>query len=179
MAKNGNNNKKPSRKKTVAEPIWADDQWVVREGKLIPTPGRPDRVKSLFSAVAEKIPFDALGSISKEMKSRRLKHDGVYIAHDSMGFARYVGRGSVFARLRARRRKHPNELKYFSFYIVANKKHEREIETLMVRLGGAHLQFNTAKKRVDVQPGSIRDYEPGTRFFERQRRPGPKKKTRT
>jgi len=91
-----------------------------------------------------------------------------------MGFARYVGRGKVFNRLRSRLNSAPLELKYFSFYIVSNKNHEREIETLMIRLGGAHLHFNEKKKRVDIQSGNIKDYEAGTRFVERQRRRGRK-----
>ena len=118
----------------------------------------------------------SLGDVQREFKTNRWKSEGVYIAHDSMGFARYVGRGKVFARLRAHRREAPLELRYFSLYIVANKNHEREIETLMIRLGGAHLHFNTKKKRVDIKPGNIRDYEAGTRFVERQRKRGRAKK---
>jgi len=150
--------------------IWEDDTWTVKTGRLVPPPGRPRKVNSLFRHVAEKIPYEALGAVQHEFKTNRWKSEGVYIAHDSMGFARYVGRGRVFARLRARYRKSSLELKYFSFYIVSNKNHEREIETLMIRLGGAHLHFNTQKKRVDIQSGNIRDYEAGTRFVERRRR---------
>jgi len=158
--------------------IWEDDTWQVSTGRLVPPPGRPRKVKSLFLHVAEKIPFEALGAVQSEFTRNRWKREGVYIAHDSMGFARYVGRGNVFARLRARRRAAPKELTYFSFYIVANKNHEREIETLMIRLGGAHLHFNSRKKRVDIQPGSLRDYEAGTRFIERRYRWGRKKRAR-
>ncbi|WP_145032533.1 hypothetical protein [Caulifigura coniformis] len=129
-------------------------------------------MKSLFRHVAEKIPFEAIDSVRKEFRSRGWDSDGVYIAHDSMGFARYVGRGQIFQRLKARKRAAPLELLYFSFYVVGNKNHEREIETIMIRLGGAHLHFNERKKRVDTTAGNIRDYEPGTRFIERQRRRG-------
>lgn len=172
--------KKPLRKqksrKQAEKTIWQDDTWVVKTGRLIPPPGRPRSAVSLFQHVAEKIPYDALAKVQRKFRDKRWESEGVYIAHDSMGFARYVGRGQVFNRLRARFREAPLELRYFSFYIVAKKNHEREIETLMIRLGGAHLHFNTRKKRVDIQPGNIRDYEAGTRFVERQRRRGPAKK---
>ena len=65
---------------------------------------------------------------------------------------------------------------YFSFYIVANKQHEREIETLLIRVGGAHLQFNERKKRVDISPGSVGDYEAGTMYVERQKKKGKRGK---
>lgn len=183
MAKKRTTRKQRSQKR-LAYRVWENDTWVVNTGRLVPPPGRPRGVKSLFVHVAEKIPYEALEEVRKEFRSNGWKREGVYIAHDSMGFARYVGRGHVFNRLRARWRAAPLELRYFSFYIVANKNHEREIETLMIRLGGAHLHFNSRKKRVDIQAGNIRDYEAGTRFVERQRRRGRKsngrrRKTRT
>ncbi|MFB3431816.1 MAG: hypothetical protein ABL309_12915 [Phycisphaerales bacterium] len=168
-------NVKQQARKQLEWRIWDDDQWVVNTGRLIPPPGRPRKVKSLFRHVAEKIPFEALNDVRREFREHGWQTQGVYIAHDSMGFARYVGRGHVFNRLRARYKAAPLELAYFSFYIVINKNHEREIETLMIRLGGAHLHFNSRKKRVDTQPGNIRDYEAGTRFVERQRRRGKAK----
>ncbi len=152
--------------------IWEDDQWVVNTGRLVQPPGRPRKTKTLFRHGAEKIPYEALNTVRKEFHDQGWETEGVNIAHDSMGFARYVGRGMVFSRLRARLRNAPLELKYFSFYIVANKSYEREIETLMIRLGGAHLHFNERKKRVDIQPGNIHDYEEGKRFIERKRRRG-------
>ncbi|MGP1308779.1 MAG: hypothetical protein ACTS27_01105 [Phycisphaerales bacterium] len=156
--------------------IWNDETWVVNTGRLVPPPGRPRKTKSIFRHVAEKIPYAALDDVRKEFNEHGWASEGVYVAHDSMGYARYVGRGSVFHRLKVRKRQAPLELAYFSFYIVANKNHEREIETLMIRLGGPHLHFNERKKRVDIAPGSIRDYEAGTRFVERQRRRGRSKK---
>lgn len=174
MAKR-NHKKQPSSKRT-AEKIWSDDHWVVHSGRLVPGPGRPPGVRSLFSHVAEKIPYEALEEVRKTFAAKRWQTEGVYIAHDSMGFARYVGRGQVFHRLKARKRAATLELVYFSFYIVANKNHEREIETLMIRLGGPHLHFNERKKRVDIRAGNVRDYEAGTRFTERQRRKGKAKR---
>jgi hypothetical protein len=61
------------------------------------------------------------------------------------------------------------ELCYFSFYTIASKKHEREIETAILRAAGPQLILNTRKVQSDVAKGDVRDYEPGTRFFERQR----------
>lgn len=63
-----------------------------------------------------------------------------------MGYARYIGRGRIFPRLRARLKSQILELKYFSFYVVEEKKHEGEIETLLIRAAGPLLQFNTQKK---------------------------------
>jgi len=62
----------------------------------------------------------------------------------------------------ARHRANVQELRYFSFYVVLEKSHEREIETLLIRSSGPQLHFNSRKKRVDIQPGDIRDYEAGT-----------------
>ena len=89
-----------------------------------------------------------------------------------MGCVRYVGRGNVINRLKTRKREYPLELKYFSFYIVADKKHEREIETLLIRAAGPLLTFNEKKKRVDIEAGNIRDYEAGTEYYERQYKKG-------
>ena len=62
--------------------------------------------------------------------------------------------------------------------MVLDKAHEREIETLLIRSAGPHLQFNTQKKRVDIAPGNVRDCEAGTEFYERQSKRGRKKKTK-
>lgn len=106
------------------------------------------------------------------MIAEGLSRSGVYIAHDSMGYARYVGRGDIFTRLKFRRRAQRAELHYFSFYVVLDKKHEREIETILIRAAGPQLHFNSRKRRVDVQPGDVRDFERGTVFFARQGRRG-------
>ncbi|HKF05814.1 MAG TPA: hypothetical protein VKB49_26075, partial [Candidatus Sulfotelmatobacter sp.] len=68
------------------------------------------------------------------------------------------------------------ELKYFSFYVVEEKKHERELETLLIHSAGPLLQFNTKKKRLTISAGSVRDYEAGTLFFERRYKKGKKPK---
>jgi hypothetical protein len=128
--------------------------------------------------VAEKIPYSALDAVRKDLKARAIGLTGVYVAHDSMGVARYIGRGSIFGRLRRRRRAQSLELHYFSFFVVAEKTHEREIETLLIRAAGPQLHFNTRKKRVDIQPGSVRDFEAGTLFYERRYRRGKRPKRR-
>jgi hypothetical protein len=76
---------------------------------------------------------------------------------------------------------HKLELKYFSFYIVENRGHEREIETLLIHSAGPLLQFNTNKKRLTISPGNIRDYEAGTPFFDRHYKKGkrPHRKRRS
>lgn len=151
--------------------MWDDNtQWKVEDGELRRRPGHPGKIEPLFQVVAEKLPWDSLASVAKDLKDHGVRAEGVYLAHDSMGYARYAGRGRIFARLRAHRRAHPDELVYYSFYIVKDKVHEREIETLVIRAAGPQLQFNTNKKRVDIRPGSIRDYEAGTWFYARRRR---------
>jgi len=92
-----------------------------------------------------------------------------------MGTPRYIGRGNIASRLRSRHEHNPNELLYFSFYVVKDKVHEREVETLLIRASGPSLHFNQRKKRVDIKPGNVRDYEAGTLFYERQQRKGKKK----
>ncbi len=172
--------KKPSQR-VICEEIWSDEQWRVLDGELKRNPGHPGGTKSLFKVVAEKIPFDALDAVRKNMREYGLPMEGVYLAHDSMGCVRYAGRGHIFNRLNTRRKRQPLELAYFSFYVVEDKKHEREIETLVIRAASPLLHFNERKKRVDITAGSIGDYEPGTMFYIRRytwgTRPKRKKKT--
>lgn len=162
--------KKFSRKSSIKR-VWHDTQWTVGKGRLIPGPGRPKKQGHLFTVVGEKIPIESLNSVEKSLKERKLSREGVYIAHDSMGYARYVGRGRIFSRLRSRARQNKLEIKYYSFYVVA-KAHEREIETLLIRAAAPMLFFNERKKRLNLSPGNIRDYEPDTEFYERQYKKG-------
>jgi hypothetical protein len=74
--------------------------------------------KRLFLVVGEKIPFEAINAVSKYLKDNKIHRNGVYIAHDSMGYARYIGRGGIFNRLTSCRDSHRLEVKYFSFYVV-------------------------------------------------------------
>ena len=166
-----NQKKQPVRKQNEYI-IWDDDDWRVVTGRLVPPPGRPRKGKSLFEHVAEKIPFDALSAVHNEFKEQGWRKEGIYIAHDSMGVPRYAGRGQVFYRLAHRYRAHRHELKYFSFYMVTSKKHEREIETLIIKICGPFLAFNDRKKREGIAIGSVYDFEAGTRFVERRKKRG-------
>lgn len=112
-----------------------------------------------------------------DLAARGVARNGIYIAHDSMGVPRYIGRGSILNRLKNRKKAQPLELIYFSFYVVSEKSHEREIETLLIRAASTQLHFNTRKKRVDIEAGVNKDYEAGTVFFERQRPRGRKRGT--
>lgn len=154
--------------------------WTVQYGVLKRGRGNPGKTEHLFKVVGEKLPFEALFEVKKHVKEQLgLKPYGVYVAHDSMGCPRYVGRGNVFGRLDARRKAQVQELRYFSFYLVSEKKHEREIETLLIRAAGFLLEFNSRKKRVGISHGNVRDFEAGTIFYERHYKKGRKAKRRT
>ena len=168
---------KPPARKVVVEEIFADgNRWTIQYGELKRGQGRPVRTEHLFKVVGEKIPFSALSKVKKHLKESGHSSQGVYIAHDSMGCPRYVGRGNIFTRLESRKKAQPLELEYFSFYVVSEKKHEREVESLLIRAAGFLLEFNDRKKRVGIAPGNIRDYEAGTYFYERQRKKGATKR---
>jgi hypothetical protein len=66
------------------------------------------------------------------------------------------------------------ELRYFSFYVIAKKSHQREIETVILRAAGPQMTLNTRKIAPGLHPGNISDYEPGTNFVERQHPRGRK-----
>jgi hypothetical protein len=174
MAKRKSTPKKSSRKSTYYS-VWKQDGWNVVTGKLIPGPGRPVKDKPIFSVVAEKIPFGAMKRVKKDMQDHNYPTNGVYFAHDSMGVARYGGRGQIFTRLEAHKRKYPRQLVYFSFYIIQAKNHEREIETAILRAAGPQMVLNIRKVQAGIERGDVRDYEPGTEFFERQSIRGKKK----
>ncbi len=155
--------KKGYSRKQTGERVWSDQTWSVYAGELTRGRGHPHLLRQLFSVVAEKIPFGAIDSVARDLATLDVSPYGVYVAHDSMGYARYIGRGDVFSRLKAKKKAQELELQYFSFYIVADKTHEREIETLLIRAGGPQLHFNSRKKRVDIKPAtfSISSPEPG------------------
>lgn len=161
-------------RKQMDPKIWSNSDWVVAPGRLIPGRGRPPKTSHLFEFVAEKIPFESLQDVKKHMLKLTEHPNGVYLAHDSMGVARYGGRGDIFTRLASHRKKYSKELRYFSFYVIANKAHEREIETVILRAAGSQMTLNTRKIAAGLHPGNISDYEPGTNFFERQRPRGRK-----
>lgn len=159
--------------KTVRACVYKDGElWTVQFGELKRHQGNPGKTEHLFRVIGEKLPYAALSTVRKHVQGQGFGTDGVYVAHDSMGFPRYIGRGAIFERLKARKKAQVLELMYFSFYVVSEKKHEREIETLLIRAAGPLLQFNTRKKRVSIMPGNLRDYEAGTFFYERQYKKG-------
>ena len=170
------NNRKARLTKVTEDVVYSDRRyWKVASGSLKRGQGHPGRTEHLFRVVGEKLPFIALPSVRNHLKASGLSTQGVYIAHDSMGCPRYIGRGNIFGRLSARQHAHPYELVYFSFYVVSEKKHEREIETLLIRAAGFLLEFNDRKKRVGIAHGNVRDFEGGTLFYERQKKKGKQK----
>jgi len=150
--------------------------WTLQYGELKRGRGRPSKEQHLFNVAAEKLPYDALPKVKAHLRSQGHTFQGVYVAFDSIGCPRYIGRGNNFGRLESRKKAQPLELQYFSFYVVSQKQHEREVETLLIRAGSFLLEFNDKKRRTGLSAGSIRDYEPGMYFYERQRRKGKKSK---
>lgn len=175
MSPKGRRKKKAGSTKSVTGPIWSGHGWTVVKGELKRRPGRPAKITPLFEFVAEKLPFASLEETKKRLQLEGIAATGVYIAHDSMGTPRYIGRGAIFKRLKAHFKSHTRELAYFSFFVVKEKAHEREVETLLIRAAGDSLQFNSRKKRIGIDPGDVHDFEPGTRFFERQLKRGKKR----
>ena len=167
--------KKPSSKKTDGK-LSGNNEWTIIKGKLTKPPGRPSKVASLFKSVGEKVPFEFLNAVKKHLNDTGIGTTGVYIAHDSMGCPRYIGRGNIFNRLTSRKKAHILELSYFSFFVVKDKIHEREVETIMIRAAGQLLSFNTRKVRDNILSGDVRDFEAGTQYIERQYKKGKKTK---
>lgn len=169
--------KKPSLKKPERQ-IRSQAPWSIVGGRLTRPRGRPAKTQSIFKAVGEKIPFPFLSDVRLYLKKQGIAASGVYIAHDSMGYPRYIGRGDIFGRLDKRKKAQALELAYFSFFVVKDKTHEREIETIMIRAAGPLLDFNNRKVRTDISAGDVRDFEPGTAYIERQYRRGRQAKSR-
>jgi hypothetical protein len=166
--------KERSTKKVLKRNLANVPSWTICYGELKRGQGRPPKSEHLFRVVGEKIPYSALPAVKKHLKESGHTFQGVYVAHDSMGCPRYIGRGNIFNRLEARKKAQKLELEYFSFYVMSEKKHEREVETLLIRAAGFLLQFNDRKKRVGIAPGNVHDYEAGTFFYERQYKKGRK-----
>jgi hypothetical protein len=176
-------NRGPSTRVVHAKKIFENSRWTVCFGELRKPAkvgrakvGRPpkDEPVPLFKLIGEKLPYASLKEVRAHVRAQLdgKAANGVYVAHDSMGCPRYIGRGKIFQRLEARQRAQVLELEYFSFYVVEKKWHEREVETLLIRCAGFLLEFNEKKKRVGIAPGNVRDYEPGTLFYERHYRRG-------
>jgi hypothetical protein len=155
------------------KPVYSSAEWSVTAGELKHT-SQSRKTDHLFKYVAEKLPWDSLDQVLAYLRARNVNRQGVYLAHDSFGVARYGGRGRIFQRLRQHKKKYPRELVYFSFYIIENKTHEREIENVILRAAGPQLVLNQRKVRDGIDPGSNLDYEPGTKFFRRRYARGSK-----
>ena len=169
---------KKASKKRVYDRIWSNEEWHVVEGELQRPQGRPEKIQPLFKYVGEKLPIGSLREVRKVIKAKSGDPEGIYMAHDSMGVARYGGRGKIFDRLYSHQRKYPKELVYFSFYVIKSKNHERELETVVLRAAGPQMILNTKKVRSSIDAGNISDYEPGTLFFSRQFPKGKRKRKR-
>ncbi len=167
---------RPRRKVVEDKTFWNENGWVVVRGRLKRGQGHPGKVDRLFEFVADKLPYESLHSVGSWMEKNAPNTNGVYLAHDSMGTARYGGRGQIFNRLKAHKKIYPRELVYYSFYIIRSKNHEREIETVILRSAGPQLILNQRKVRDDIDRGNVRDFEAGTEFFERQRKKGSGKR---
>jgi len=115
--------KKARAKKTLQTTVYeGDGLWKVRFGVLKRRQGNPGKTEHLFRVVGEKLPFESLEDVRRHLLKEELGINGVYVAHDSMGFPRYIGRGAIFSRLKARKAAQKLELIYFSFYVVSEKK---------------------------------------------------------
>jgi len=147
--------------------------WRVLSGQVTGQTAPGER--SLFTCVAEKLPWESLPQVNAHLKAQNIKREGVYLAHDSFGVARYGGRGRIFSRLRSHKRKYRRELVYYSFYIIADKIHERELENVILRAAGPQLVLNLRKVRDGIEPGAVRDYEPGTHYYRRKSSRGGEK----
>jgi len=171
--------KQSSQKILLNQKVYVGSKWKVVSGYLKPPPGPP--AHTLFKSFGEKIPFESLAKVKIAVKSqlgmyKKSVVNGIYIAQDSMTYPRYIGRGNIFSRLKARYKAQPDELKYFSFYVILSDYHEREIESLLIHLLGPLLTFNQRKKREDIEAPKVKDFESGTHFIERQKKRGRKQK---
>ena len=165
--------KQTSRKRTLKKPVWeGTDLWTVHHGELLQA---STSAPSVFKVIGEKLPWDCLSQINQHLRGLGSRRIGVYVAHDALGYPRYVGRGLIFHRLRSHKKAHPTELAYFSFYIIEGKHHQRDIETLLIRTAGPLLDFNDRKKRELIEVGRLRDYPGPSLFYERHAKKGKPK----
>ena len=97
--------KKARLTKQIGEEVFSDGtQWTVHHGKLKRGKGHPGKNQHSFQVLGEKLPYSALAKVKKHVLSLGHKPKGVYVAHDSMGCPRYIGRGNVFQRLESRKK---------------------------------------------------------------------------
>ena len=100
--------------KTITDRVPGDHGcWTIHYGELKRGRGRPQKTEHLFKVIGEKLPYEALPAVKKDLQDRGHTFQGVYVAHDSMGCPRYIGRGNIFARLEARKKSQQLELDTF------------------------------------------------------------------
>jgi hypothetical protein len=170
--------KKPRKKKSAkrkVDSVCKKGSVEIVRGRLVAGPGRPAGKPRLLKVVAEKLPWECFSEVRKNVEELFSPAEGIYLAHDVQGVARYCGRGDIFARLCTHRKKHGLKLLYFSFYIVEEKNHERELETAIIRAAGPLLLLNDRKVALGTDTGDLTDYEPGTEYIERQLRRGKRR----
>jgi hypothetical protein len=143
--------------------------WTIKFGRIDFSARSQRPQEPFFAVIGEKLPFGAINQVKKHLRQRtKTRPIGVYVAHDSMGWPRYIGQGNIFSRLKARHALNRRELYYFSFYLLNDRHREKEIETMLIRVAGPLLHYNVQKKRLDASPGSVRNYAVGTQFYERK-----------
>ena len=87
---------KASATKTIeVQRVYRNEQWTVHYGTPKPGRGRPELTARLFSVLGEKLPYECLNAVKNQLRKSGLTRQGVYVAHDSMGCARYIGGGAT------------------------------------------------------------------------------------
>lgn len=143
-------------KKRIEGEIWSGGGWSVRKGRVVRGARGKVAQTKLFKIIGEKIPLLALVDVERFVeKECGRKPKGIYLVHDSMGCPRYIGRGKIFDRLHAHNREFSRELVYSSFYVVEDKVHEREIETLLLRAASYLTALNKRKIRASIENSEI------------------------
>ena len=91
---------KNSSTKQANSKVCENDHWTIVMGELKRSRGRPNNTQPIFKMIGEKIPFVFLNQVENKRSEAKRSTNGIYIAHDSMGYPRYIGRGKIFARWR-------------------------------------------------------------------------------
>jgi len=148
--------------------VWDEGARCIRAGKLRSLQGRPRKVSPLVSVVGEHLPFASILDVQRHLCERTRKCWqqllGVYMIHDKKGVVRYAGKGMIFGRLRSHKKKYGDKVTRFSFYLIPDRRHRDEIETLMLR--GLHLTENKQKNRTSTYTRAILSFCPGIHFYQ-------------
>jgi len=144
--------------KSIQERVWHDTSWVVSRGVLKRRRGRPENVKPLFLVVGEKLPFASIDAVGKQVGQRIGSRSGVYVAQDSMGYARYIGRGKIFTR-----RRRLGRIERTCSCTTRSTSSSRALTGVRLNpcsyvRAGPLLEFNTRKRRANIEPGDVYDF---------------------